>query len=195
MREEPPVGYVKVYNPIMLAAALIATAFTGVTTAITYWLYSIDIPDRQIDAVNVWTNFLQVNITFGLWYLTYKYAKISEEPLQKLKRLASNAEQALDWWETLTFIFAPFFNWLKGFKEKMTYQPPSEKPSENKVQVAVAPQQVQPLVHPEVAKYFEGFTRALRSIDGRLRDLEAESHVRNDKEDEEELRWGTEDLK
>lgn len=188
-KEEAPIGYVKVYNPIMVAAALVVTVQTIAYTIITFLLYvNPDVPDRQIQAFNIWTNLFQVGISFGLWYITYKYAKISEEPLQKLRRLANDAEVALEWWETLTFALSPVMHALKDFKNKFSWPTSSSEVPKNNNKAP--PPQVQAL---DVGTYLERYTNALVNIDRRLRDME--SHVRRTAETEDEPEWGTENLK
>lgn len=186
MLEDEPIGYVKAYNPILVVTTLIAVSLTLFTTLLAVWWYADEaIGDRMLTLILIVVSFAELNVTVGLWYLTYKYARISEEPLQKLKRLAHTAEQALDWWEVLTFVFAPLFNMLKEVREKMTWKP-TQPPQNSEQARSTAP--AQPGVHPEVVKYFEGYNRALRSIDARLKKMEL-------REEDEELRWGTGHLK
>jgi len=133
-KEEIPPGYIKAYNPILVGAALLITVQTIFYTLFTVYVYSNpDMPERMIQAFNIWTNMFQVGISVGLWYTTYKYARISEEPLQKLRRLAYDAEQFIDIGETVLEVFAPFFAWLKTFKEKSTLKPMTKEELEEQI--------------------------------------------------------------
>jgi len=133
--EDVPYGYIKAYNPILLVTSLIAIVLTLLTTIFCIiWYLDPTISDRMLVLILTIISFAQLNVTIGLWYLTYKYARISEEPLTKLKRIAVMAESVIEYGEILIAVGRPWFNWLKEMYEKGKIRPMTKEDIKHQIE-------------------------------------------------------------
>lgn len=118
-----PIGYIKAYNPILIQTVLLALSLTFCTTIVTVLFFYSEMSDRAFVMFLIIVSFAQLNVTIGLYFLTYRYAKISEEPLGNLKRLAVNFKDFMGYFELVIDLGRPIFSWLRDMKEKATWKP------------------------------------------------------------------------